>query len=33
VAREFAIPLRTLFSYQKAIKERLRDLLAGMLED
>jgi RNA polymerase sigma factor (sigma-70 family) len=33
VAREFAIPLRTLFSYQKVIKERLRDLLAGMLDD
>jgi len=32
VAGEFGISLRTLFSYQKAIKERLRDLLAGLLE-
>jgi RNA polymerase sigma factor (sigma-70 family) len=33
VADEHAIPLRTLFSYQKAIKERMRELLGGLLDD
>ncbi len=32
VAAEFAIPLRTLFSHSRAIKDRLRELLEGMID-
>jgi DNA-directed RNA polymerase specialized sigma24 family protein len=32
VAEEFGVALRTLFNYQKTIKDRLKELLAGMLD-
>ncbi len=32
VADEFRIPLRTLYSHQKLIKDRLRELLDGMID-
>jgi RNA polymerase sigma-70 factor (ECF subfamily) len=33
VAAAFRLPLRTLYSHQKAIKDRMRVLLDGMLDD
>jgi DNA-directed RNA polymerase specialized sigma24 family protein len=32
VAEQFGMALRTLFSYQKAVKDRLKELLDGMLD-